>query len=63
MHSTITVVLKHAEMSVKNDASSIVEQINILISYNVNVPETRQSCDDWVIKAILRLRIAATSMP
>jgi len=31
MRSTITVVKKHAAMSVKNDASSGVEQISILI--------------------------------
>jgi len=39
MRSTITVVKKHADMSVKNDASGSVEQISIL------VPESTQSCD------------------
>jgi len=41
MRSTITVVKKHARMSVQNDASGGVEQINIY----VNVPDSTQGCD------------------
>jgi len=59
MPSTITVVKKHAEMSVKNDASGGVEQISILTCF---MPESTQSCDSCVIKAILRLRISPTSI-
>jgi len=29
----------------------------------VNMPESTQSCDCWVVKAVLRLSIDAASMP
>jgi len=42
MYSTITVVKKHADMSVKNDVSGGVLR---LIFLYVNIPESTQSCD------------------
>jgi len=42
--STITLVKKHAEMSVKNDVSGGVKQISIH-NYYVNMPKSTQSCN------------------
>jgi len=36
--------------------------ISVLIWFNANVLESTQSCDNWVVKTVLRLRIAATSI-
>jgi len=58
-------LLKACKYVSKNDASGGIEDYTLVyvnMKSTQSVPESTQSCEDCVVKAVLHLRIAATSM-